>query len=77
MEAFKRTDVLETRVNSLDRTHGTTRFYGSLSLNEAKQRSKVAFAAYDDAVRQGDPAVAEAARLRFLAASERLKGGRR
>jgi len=77
MEPFKRihNDATATRLDGLDRSHHTQRFYASLSLGEAKQRAKVAFAAYDQALREGDPDTAEAARQRFLAASARLKGG--
>jgi len=77
MNAFKRihNDATTARLDALDRSHHTQRFYASLSLGEAKQRAKVAFAAYDQALREGDHERAEAARQRFLAASARLKGG--
>ena len=76
MEPFKhiKPDQIETMVNSIDRTHRISHFYSSLSLSEAKQRAKNAFAAYNEAFVVGDIERAEAARQRFLAASERLKG---
>ena len=79
INAFKRihNDATAARLNGLDRSHHAQRFYASLSLNEAKQRAKVAFAAYDDALREGDHERAEAARQRFIAVSARLNGGRR
>lgn len=67
-------DLAESRLNGLDRIHKTGRFYDNQSRD--KQAAKLAFAAYDEAVRSGDSVLAEAARQRFLAASARLKGGR-
>jgi hypothetical protein len=61
-------DPGETRITGLD--------YASLSQKVAKQRAKLAFATYDEALRDGDHERAEAARQQCLAARQRLKGGR-
>lgn len=42
--------------------------------DEAKRRAKLAFAAYDEAVRRGDADTADSARARFLDAAKKLKG---
>lgn len=71
-------DLAETRLNGLDRIHKIGRFHEQPTDEDRRNKAvaKLAFAAYEDALRQGDAELAEAARKRFVDASERLRGRR-
>ena len=67
-------DRADSRIDALDRSHGVLPFYRDL--DRAKQNQRLAFAAYEGAMRNGDLETAELARDRFLIASRILAGRR-